>query len=664
MPELHPGIRLAERYILIRTLGVSENAITYLANDHRRSDQVTIKEFFPADATRTSAGVVKLGEDAHSRRRKILDDGKKSRALAVADAIGVREVFTENGTAYRVTEYLQTAQILETIKDTRQLLSLLAAIERIHDRGSLHLNLKRSNVLIIGERLVLVDALSPFAWERSLAMFGASVATPKPSADIYCLAQLLAGSGYPLPGSLDHVFDESPGKRPQSIRDFRQLILAQNSRRVFTAKELDLRLHQAKSMRSSRRECPACFGVLDRPTILSDRACPICREGTIRQRELTQHLCPCCQTSKLQIIDNLDPLRICPICKFGELVYRRRSLIDRRQISACRDCFATFSSDGQTLTLETTDGANPEPMTVDAWRNASGRSEKVMHCHQCRALFDVLTDDRWQQVRPAPESDGATYYPDEWMSIAHGLSPASGNATCDHCSGEFDRTKTDITVLSAPTDPYGFARQFAQRALSLDQIRWLGAGKRSPKPGLVCEECGTEFDTIERGFELVDSPNVSLIRHTGEVYTIDDWHRISQDLPTSSEYDGLEADLIDRLSQSFRHGEIGFTESSPEWWRGKAVDDRGRTVYLVADDQEMQIGTLLRRQRIALKSILEIQLDSDVVSISTSESSKKVQILPIQLERRWSRQRWMLELNSLDFVERCRFEIDKAHSSE
>ena len=189
MPEsrisLPAGTNL-DCYSIVRLMGSGGFSLIYLAEDIDSGENVVIKEYLPKKlATRSqSLNVEVVGE----KEREQFDQGRKlfykeAKALTVLrhpNIVNVRAFFLSNGTAYMVMDYERGNNLGHYIKrhkgrlSTRFMLAVfppvLGALDLIHSKGHLHLDIKPSNVhLRRGGNPLLLDfgAIHQFATSRS-----------------------------------------------------------------------------------------------------------------------------------------------------------------------------------------------------------------------------------------------------------------------------------------------------------------------------------------------------------------------------------------------------------------------------------------------------------------------------------------------------------------
>ncbi|MGV3615819.1 MAG: serine/threonine protein kinase [Fimbriimonas sp.] len=676
------GTILAERFEVLDVLGRGGFGIAYLGQDLVREDRVVIKELAPAGTRRDSGGLLALDEDpevsGHRLRQRFRQEALLLRRVRSSGVPYLRATFTENGTAYAITDYLAGSETLAKrllregrldVEAAREILvSLLDVLERVHQAEVLHRDIKPSNVLLgpAGE-VMLIDfgSAREYAATTQTVVYTPGYAPPEqlseratrgPATDLYGLAatiyHTLLGeapatandrmAGVPLTpirdrrGDVDEplarVIEQSlalrMAERPQSVEEMRQMLSEDAPPEpIFDLRTLDDLLVRAREFRHERRGCPACEGVLVDPRPLRRLACPVCRDGTVRGRDLDESLCPNCGEGHLAVLENGHPPAICPACARGLLLVRRRGLLGGDRAADCPECGAHFEAHGERWRRE--DG---EERTAEEWRVATGRQARLRACEVCQAQYDERPDRRWVQVVPPPDAEAVPMYPDEWARVAAGLEPGAGNACCDACRSDYWLDAHRMTLLDAPRDPYDFARDFLGRSLLIDDVRWLGVGKTSGRSGPLCDRCGTEFDREREGLRLVRSPNRRLARQSGETHVSPDWHRLAVGLPAASEEDEFRDRIDTLLRESYQAGTLPFDTGTEVHWRGRArrLDD-GQDGTLVVTPTEISFGGRLRRWRVSTEEIQEIAAEENELSLTLEDEVVVFSLDPIQL---------------------------------
>ena len=163
--RLRPGICLqGDKYRIIDTLGQGGFGITYLANQELADHKVCIKEFFPKeyynrDADGLSISLGSQGSAAVMERfkDKFIKEAKTILRLKHHNIVNVHDVFKENNTCYYVMDYID-GESLRDLVNRRGVLAegeavgyirqVAAALEYIHSRNVMHLDIKPGNIML------------------------------------------------------------------------------------------------------------------------------------------------------------------------------------------------------------------------------------------------------------------------------------------------------------------------------------------------------------------------------------------------------------------------------------------------------------------------------------------------------------------------------------
>ncbi|GEM_PF-3011659 len=174
---LAPGTILSGKYLVGRGLGHGGFGMTYIARDEVLGIKLAIKEYLPQDcASRApgSAQVVPFSGVGEQRFRAGLESFlQEARTLARFDGspniVGVRDFFTENGTAYLVMTYLEGITLKQYLvrsgghpipfeKMVGIMLPVMDALHTVHAAGLLHRDVSPDNIfLTTSGQVTLID---------------------------------------------------------------------------------------------------------------------------------------------------------------------------------------------------------------------------------------------------------------------------------------------------------------------------------------------------------------------------------------------------------------------------------------------------------------------------------------------------------------------------
>ena len=163
---LQPGYRLQNWYRIERVLGQGDCGVTYLAQDCNLERAVVIKEYLPARLAVRNSGVfvqpeTAYGEDAyHIGLEAFLDEARLLAKVEHPNLPSIINVFVAQNTAYVVMSYeegesleavLQERRTLEEAELLQLLMPLLGILEKVHDSGHIHGDIKPAHVLLRGD---------------------------------------------------------------------------------------------------------------------------------------------------------------------------------------------------------------------------------------------------------------------------------------------------------------------------------------------------------------------------------------------------------------------------------------------------------------------------------------------------------------------------------
>ena len=184
-PQLRPGSRLHDRYLIGKILGKGGFAITYLALQEGLNRRVAIKEYFPFGVADRGSGSMTvclcrhLSEDQETTEfyqrgvRRFLEEGQNivecHQPVPHPNLVRVSDYFEENGTAYLVMDYVEGVSLevflkrqprnrLEERQARQLIMPVLNGLNAVHSHGFLHRDVKPSNIYISQDGAVtLID---------------------------------------------------------------------------------------------------------------------------------------------------------------------------------------------------------------------------------------------------------------------------------------------------------------------------------------------------------------------------------------------------------------------------------------------------------------------------------------------------------------------------
>jgi hypothetical protein len=610
--------------------------------------------------------------------------------------------FIENGTAYFASDYLPTARTLESV--IRQegrldvdfaldvLFQCLEILESIHAKGVLHRDLKPSNILLSAKgEITLIDFGASREWHADASTTHTVLFTPGyapleqmaerarrgPASDLFSLSattyEMLAGrspesatdraSGVALTPirtvrpdvdttvaqALEAGLALKYSDRPQSAAEFRELLsVPSDDGKASDLQMLDSQMVRLRRFSFERRQCPSCGGLLEEPRPLKKGTCPVCQDGQIRLRKIVAGVCPFCRVAPLKLVKNSNPIHTCPKCQKGWLTLHKKGLVAKQWSATCPDCHAEFGNE-QLLSTQPSE---------------FGRSNQVWHCSECGAQLDELADGRLRAIRGG-SSKFSDLYPEEWDCIAAGLEPGAGNAECTACGADYFKEGSQVTLLAAVNDPYRFAEGYLGRLLDEEDTRWMAVGKFSAKPGLVCVACHTEFDRDGENLRLVRTSNRRLARWQDRLQTLEDWHRLAQDLPTIVDESEFRQSLLDLIVSEYQKGAIGFDTENNVIWRGPAVNlDTNSNGTLTLNCQELLFGGMFRKVKVPFEAISAASAKGDTLTLRVAGDSEPLQLLvePMELTVELQSGRYSVRLTAEDLASRVSQEIQLART--
>lgn len=704
------GTVLAGRFEIHSVLGRGGFSVAYIANDLTQQDSCVVKELAPTGAVRNDADLDLShvpSTNPQRLRKRFMDEANMLGKLESPGILHLRDAFEEHGTAYYVTDMLPGAKTLDKViaQEGRMspeqaqdiLYQLMDILEAVHSKKVLHRDLKPTNILVSPNGGVyLIDFGAAREWHADSAALQTVLFTPGyapleqlsdrgrrgPATDIYALCatvyHMLAGEP-PRPAAeradgtsiaplsrlrpdLDHPFVQAITaglnlrfhERPQTVAELRaMLVIPDTQERAQSGIDAyDTAILRLQKFTFNKNGCPVCSGMMERIKPLRAAMCPVCREGSLKERELSERQCAKCKNGVLHLRKTKFPLLFCPRCHHGLLSFHRRGLIKKSLVAVCPECDAGLIGDENGARYEDQPEAELRPW--DQWRAVCGRSMEAWVCDECSMQYDVVPGGRWAQV-DAKGTPVLEYYPDEWARVAVGLKPDAGNVYCEGCDADFWEDGNTMTLLSFRIDPFRFAARYADQAIPLENIPWLGAGKTSGNRGLLCPQCDTEFDEDGDFFRLVHSPSVRLSRYSERKLVMQDWHRLAQGLPPTGEEHAFLEKLDQVIAEAYLDGEIVFDFKNPTvLWSGSAKElqeeehigppppEDEPKHYVVLSEGNLTVtttdmsygGRILKKFKAPLEGIVRFSAEENLLHLSVSgeQDPRVFELEPAELD--------------------------------
>lgn len=181
-PYLPLRTQIGGRYVVGKMLSAAGDGATYIGWDRERKTAVTIREFLPEQhIIRTAADTVlrvKVGSELlfHDGLADFLELWRKlARLRAMTALIPVLDIVEDNGTAYAVSEYVETISLREFLLKSRTgylsfeqtktlLMPVVSTVSKLHEMGVFHCGIS-PNALRLGRdgKIRLMDFMIPAA---------------------------------------------------------------------------------------------------------------------------------------------------------------------------------------------------------------------------------------------------------------------------------------------------------------------------------------------------------------------------------------------------------------------------------------------------------------------------------------------------------------------
>ena len=212
-------------YRIIRFIDSGGFGCTYEAYQKSLDRRIAIKEFFwhehclrDTHTGRVTVATENNRNDFEKLRNKFVNEARTIAKLHHPGIVRVSAVFEENGTAYYVMDYIEGCSLGDLVKDgealseveaLRYIRQVAEALQYVHSKNRLHLDIKPSNIMLDNEgHVILIDfgvskqydqstGLNPSTLlgksrgYSSIEQMGGDVKTFAPATDIYSLGATL-----------------------------------------------------------------------------------------------------------------------------------------------------------------------------------------------------------------------------------------------------------------------------------------------------------------------------------------------------------------------------------------------------------------------------------------------------------------------------------------
>ncbi|MBR6757335.1 MAG: protein kinase [Bacteroidaceae bacterium] len=212
-------------YRIIRFIDSGGFGCTYEAYQKSLDRRIAIKEFFwhehclrDTHTGRVTVATENNKNDFEKLRDKFVNEARTIAKLHHPGIVRVSAVFEENGTAYYVMDYIEGCSFgdlvsggkaLSEVKALRYIRQVAEALQYVHSKNRLHLDIKPSNIMLDNEgHVILIDfgvskqydqstGLNPSTLlgksrgYSSIEQMGGDVKTFAPATDIYSLGATL-----------------------------------------------------------------------------------------------------------------------------------------------------------------------------------------------------------------------------------------------------------------------------------------------------------------------------------------------------------------------------------------------------------------------------------------------------------------------------------------
>lgn len=192
--QLPEGIKLKNRYEIVKVLGQGAFGITYSAFDHLINARVVVKEFYPQDAVSRNCAVSReliYSEDVHLQERinrsrsNFIREAQIHKRLKDTPYIArYRDYFEENNTFYLVMNQINGTAVTRFHGSRKKFFeacsSVLDALESIHAMGIIHRDISPGNLILAEDgNIYLIDFGAAAVLDSSDELYSREVADHK-----------------------------------------------------------------------------------------------------------------------------------------------------------------------------------------------------------------------------------------------------------------------------------------------------------------------------------------------------------------------------------------------------------------------------------------------------------------------------------------------------
>lgn len=165
---------LGGKYEIVRHISSGGFGNTYEGYDTYLDKKVAIKEFFIKDFCKRESDTTLVSVTTEGKRplvehlkQKFMEEARAIAKMEHENIVKVQSLFEENGTAYYVMDFIEGESVHEHIKRRGLLpeeeavaiiLKVASALDYMHKRNRLHLDVKPANIMLRNDgKVILID---------------------------------------------------------------------------------------------------------------------------------------------------------------------------------------------------------------------------------------------------------------------------------------------------------------------------------------------------------------------------------------------------------------------------------------------------------------------------------------------------------------------------